>query len=130
MKYIYFDGICNLCNSTVLFLIKRDKNKKFKFASFQSESGQQVLKELHVNEESYKTIIYRSENRLYFKSSAILHILKDLGGLWKIAFACMVIPSFLRNILYMAISRARYRIFGRQQSCMLPTPDIMDRFLP
>lgn len=126
---ILFDGVCNLCNKSVQFVIKKDKQAKFKFAALQSEAGRQLLKEYNRSQNNFTTIIYIRNNKIYTRSSAALHILKDLGGIWQLCYPFIVIPPFIRNPVYNIIAQNRYKLFGKQDSCMIPTPDLKNRFL-
>lgn len=128
-KIILFDGVCNLCNGTVQFLIKRDPDVQFSFASLQSEKGQALLKEYDLPTSDFKTFVYIREDRYFLKSSAALQVLKDLGGLWQLFYLFIVIPHPIRDYLYGIIVKNRYRWFGKRDSCMVPTPELKDRFL-
>ncbi len=129
MPVLYFDGVCNLCNWVVLFVIKRDKKKSFKFASLQSAYCQKVMEQLHLKSDFYETFILSRNNKFYFKSTAVLYVLKDLRGLWQLAYIFIIIPKFIRDFLYTIVSKTRYTVFGKQKKCFLPTSDISDRFL-
>jgi predicted DCC family thiol-disulfide oxidoreductase YuxK len=121
--------VCNLCNGSVQFIIKHDKKARFHFASLQSEKGQALLRTHHLPTQEFDSVIYIRNGRYYKKSSAALYILRDLGGFWQIFFPLILVPPFLRNAIYSLIARNRYRWFGRQESCMLPTPELKSRFL-
>ncbi len=112
MNVILFDGICNLCNGAVTFVVKRDRKGLFRFVSLQSETGKSLLKRYAV--ESTKN------NRYYSKSTAILYILKDLGGFWQCLYPLILIPAKLRDAIYLLVSKYRYRIFGKADSCIKP----------
>lgn len=129
MNIIVFDGICNLCSGIVLFIIKRDKKALFRFAALQSEAGQSILKKFSVFSEQTDTIYYIRDTEYFQKSTAILYILKDLGGGWNCLYPLIYIPMSLRDMLYLLISRYRYKLFGKRQSCMIPTPEIKKRFM-
>ena len=127
---ILFDGVCNLCNGTVRFLIKRDKTALFKFAALQTETGQSIAKEFDCNgSKSLTTLFYIKNRKCFQQSTAILYILKDLGKGWQCFFPLILIPAFIRDYIYRFISRNRYKWFGRKGVCMIPTPDIKRRFL-
>ncbi|MFA6572450.1 MAG: thiol-disulfide oxidoreductase DCC family protein [Bacteroidota bacterium] len=126
---ILFDGICNLCNGIVKFIIKRDSKRTFKFASLQSETGQSFLFKFGLNPIFFQTIIYIRDNSYFIESAAVLNILKDLGSGWKMFYVLIVIPKFIRDFFYRIISKTRYKIFGKCKTCIVPTPDIKDRFL-
>ncbi len=126
---MFFDGVCNLCNSTVQFIIKHDKNNVFRFSSLQSETGQKFLKEHHFPTSEFNSIIYYRNGKIYTQSSAALFIAKDLGFPWSLGFIFMVVPKFIRDAVYSFISKNRYRWFGKKESCWIPTPDLKNRFL-
>lgn len=128
-KLILFDGVCNLCNGLVRFIIKRDSQGIIKFSPLQSSYAQAFLKDLKADPEKINTVVYVSEGRVFYKSLSILHLLKDLGGIWKLAYGFIIIPAFLRDMLYDIIASVRYRIFGKKNSCMIPSDDIKERFL-
>lgn len=129
MNIILFDGICNLCSGIVLFIIKRDKKALFRFAAIQTEAGQTLLRQYNVQDEQNITLYYIREGVCYQKSTAVLYILKDLGGAWKCLFPSILIPSCIRDIFYLFISRNRYKFFGKKESCMMPTKEIKERFI-
>ncbi|TAE17616.1 MAG: thiol-disulfide oxidoreductase DCC family protein [Bacteroidetes bacterium] len=129
MNILLFDGVCNLCNGTVQFIIKRDKKARFRFASLQSDKGQALLQEHNLPTREFDSVIYIRNGKCYQKSTAALYIMRDLGGFWQIFFPLIIVPPFLRNAVYSLIARNRYRWFGRQESCMLPTPELKSRFL-
>lgn len=128
-KLVLFDGVCNLCNGFVKFIIKRDREGKIMFAPLQSAISGEYLTVFNENPYKFDSVIYISENQLYTKSSAILHILKDLGRGWQLMFGFIILPTFFRDMLYNVVARTRYRIFGKKDSCMIPSPDIQKRFL-
>lgn len=125
---ILFDGICNFCNNSVQFIIKRDPHAYFKFASLQSDIGKRLLKEygLHDDIDSFVLI---EKNRCYLKSSAAIHVCKHLKGMWKLLYMFRFIPPPIRNIAYDIIARNRYKWFGKKESCMLPSKEERERFL-
>ncbi len=114
---LIYDGVCKLCRSLVSFLSDRDKKEKFSFIPLQSEKGQDLLDRFDLNSGNLDTVIYIIGDKYYTKSLAILHVLKDLGGAWKFFFVFIIIPGFIRDFLYGIISKTRYRIFGRHESC-------------
>lgn len=113
----------------VQFTIKRDPKGKFKFASLQSESGQTLLKKMGLPTDDPDSFVLIKGNSYLLKSSAGLHVLKELGGIWKFFYVFIFVPAPLRDFIYTGIARARYRIFGKRDTCMVPTPDIRQRFL-
>lgn len=114
---LLFDGFCNLCSRLVNFIIKRDKKAKFLFVSMQSASGQSLLKNFGLPTDDFDSVVYIRRDIYFLKSSAILHILKELGGIWKLFYFLIILPSFFRDFIYKIIALTRYRIFGRQDSC-------------
>jgi len=126
---ILFDGDCNLCNSVVQFVIRRDKDARFRFASLQSATGQALLKEYHLPLEAFSSFVYIRKGKAWLRSDAALLISRDMGGLLSLLYPLWIIPRPIRNAVYNFIARNRYRWFGRQEACMLPTPDLQRRFL-
>lgn len=127
---VLFDGVCNLCNSTVQFIIKRDKHNQFKFSSLQSEYGQNFLKERNLASNDFKSIIlYEPEVAYYTKSKAALKIAQNLGFPYSLLSVFLLIPSFIRDWIYSLISKYRYHLFGKKDSCMVPTPENKRKFI-
>jgi len=126
---LLFDGVCNLCNSIVQFTIKRDSKGKFKFASLQSESGQAMLKKLGLPIDDFDSFVFIHQDKYFLKSSAGLHVLKELGGVWKLFYVFIILPKPLRDFIYNIIAKTRYSVFGKRDTCMVPTQDIKHRFL-
>jgi predicted DCC family thiol-disulfide oxidoreductase YuxK len=128
-KILLFDGICNLCNGFVQFVINRDLDGNIKFAALQSVAGQQQFKRFGLPEKYMESLVYIKGDKYYRKSTAVLYILKDLRGAWQLAFGFMIIPAFIRDFIYGLVAKKRYRIFGKKESCMIPTPELKSRFL-
>ncbi|MFK7951184.1 MAG: thiol-disulfide oxidoreductase DCC family protein [Saprospiraceae bacterium] len=126
---ILFDGVCNLCNGAVQFIIERDKKRLFRFASLQSDIGKQYQAKAGLSTDSIDTILLVEDGQIYQKSSAALRIARKLDGLWSLLFIFIIVPPFIRNRVYDFIARNRYRWFGKQDSCWLPTPDLKVLFL-
>ena len=126
---IYFDGVCNLCNASVQFVIKRDKDEQFHFASLQSEYAKKNLPEALTNDAALQSIVLQEGEHLKTKSSAALSISRKLSGGWSLLYAFMIIPKFIRDVVYQWIARNRYRWFGKQDECMIPAPELKARFL-
>lgn len=124
---VFFDGECNLCNGTVQFILDRDGAGRFLFAPLQSGAASELLGEKAGTESS--TMILLENGRLYERSSAALRIARHLGGLWPLAYALMVIPRPLRDMVYNFVARNRYRWFGKAEQCRLITPEVRERFL-
>lgn len=129
-KIILFDGVCNLCNNSVQFVIKRDKNDVFRYAALQSDVGQQLLKQRHIDTIAVDSIILIEPGVAYYiKSDAALEIAQHLGGLWKLSAIFSWIPATIRNRIYDFVAKNRYKWFGKQESCMIPTPELRAKFL-
>lgn len=126
---ILFDGVCNLCNGVVQFVIKNDKYSHFKFASLQSDFGQQILKKNKLSTTDLDTFIYLENQNLFIKSTAALKVLKGLGGKWKLFYIFIIVPKFIRDLAYDSIAKRRYSIWGKSESCWLPNSDLNSRFL-
>lgn len=124
---ILFDGVCNLCNRFVQFVIRHDKKKQFRFAALQSATGRSLLQ--RPTENIPDSVVLVDNGKEYKESAAALHVFKKLDGLWPLLYVFIIIPPFARNAVYQLIARNRYRIFGRSTECMLPSPDLKDRFL-
>ena len=128
-RILLFDGICNLCNRLVQFIIQRDPEAKFRFAPLQSKKGQEFLLSIKLATDNLDTIVYIKGRNIYYKSSAILHILNDIGGVWKMFYPFIIIPPAIRDSVYTILASIRYKVFGKRNTCMLPSSDIKDRFL-
>jgi predicted DCC family thiol-disulfide oxidoreductase YuxK len=126
---ILFDGVCNLCNGVVVFIIKRDPASTFRFASLQSPAGQQLLKRFGLPMNQLNSFVYVKNNRAYLKSAAVLQVMKDLGGIWRMSAAFRILPRRFRDFVYDIVAKSRYHIFGRRNACMIPTPELRKRFL-
>lgn len=125
---ILFDGVCNLCNNSVKSIIQRDSAGYFQFASLQSDVGQKLLQHYGLNDYINSFVLIENE-RYYLKSSAALRICKNLDGAWKLLSFLRIIPRPIRDFIYDRIAHNRYKWFGKQDSCMIPTPEIRKRFL-
>lgn len=126
---LLFDGICVLCNHTVPFVVKHDRHKKILMAALQSEAGQQLLLKYGLPLENFKTFVFIENSVAYTRSTAALKFFRALGGFYKILYAFMIIPRPLRDWVYDLVSKNRYHWFGRRDICLVPTPEIQDRFL-
>jgi predicted DCC family thiol-disulfide oxidoreductase YuxK len=126
---ILFDGVCNLCNSAVDFIIKRDKKNRFKFSSLQDNSVRKLLNESNLQEGYLDSIILIRGDKIYFKSRAALEISKNLSGFWPLFYTLILIPAFVRDPLYEWIARNRYKWFGKKSTCRLPTEEEKSKFL-
>ncbi len=129
-KIILFDGVCNLCNNSIQFIIKRDKKDVFRYAALQSDIGQQLIAERGIDTTNIDSIILIEPGLAYhIKSSAALKIGRMFGGAWQVLAIFEWIPSPIRNFFYDIIAKNRYRWFGKQDACMIPTPELKAKFL-
>ena len=128
-KIILFDGICNLCNQSVQFVIEHDDKNQFQFASLQSDFGQNFLKENNLDASKFDSVVFIEDDKFYTKSSAALKISKYLDGITSWLTIFMIVPKPLRDMVYSFIAKNRYRWFGKQESCRLPTPELKAKFL-
>ena len=126
---ILFDGVCNFCNGSVNFIIERDKAKYFKFAPLQSEIGQRLLSEHGIDRTDTDSVVLIEDGRAYIRTTAALRIAKRLSGAWRFFYGFIIVPSFVRDVFYKLFAKNRYKMFGRQEACMMPTPEIRERFL-
>jgi predicted DCC family thiol-disulfide oxidoreductase YuxK len=128
-QLILFDGVCNLCNTYVQFVIERDSQNKFLFASLQSDTGQNLLKHFGLDTTELKTLVLLQDKEIYIKSTGALRILKQLDGIWKISYIFILIPAFIRDFFYSFVAANRYRFFGKKEYCMIPSPKLKSKFL-
>lgn len=128
-KIVLFDGVCNLCNRSVQFIIKRDKKQQFLFASLQGKTGQELLRQFDLPANDLNSFILIDGNNLYKRSTGALRMLKALGGGWQLLYAFIIIPPFIRDAVYNWIARNRYKWYGKREECMIPTPELRKRFL-
>lgn len=126
---IFFDGVCNLCTGTVQFVIKHDPKHQFRFASLQSEVGQQLLKEYNLPTDEFGSFILFEKGKVYTKSSAALRVAKQLQGLWPGLYGFMIVPAFIRNGVYNWVAKNRYKWFGKKEECWIPTPELNNLFI-
>ncbi|QJX45615.1 thiol-disulfide oxidoreductase DCC family protein [Hymenobacter taeanensis] len=127
---ILFDGVCNLCHGFVQFVIGRDKNQYFQFASLQSEVGQALLRQHGLQPAiTPETVVLLEGGQAYAYSSAVLRIMRHLSGAWRWLYIARVLPRPLRDAAYRFVARHRYQWFGQQEACLLPTPALRQRFL-
>lgn len=129
MYLLLFDGLCNLCNGSVNFILKRDKKGKFKFASLQSDIGKELCKQYDIDTSIVDSIILIKNDKVFIKSDSVLEILKDLPIGWRIFRIGIILPKPIRDYLYDLIAKHRYRIFSKKDECPIPSKDVQDRFL-
>ena len=120
-KVILFDGVCNFCNSSVNFIIDKDKHNVFRFASLQSDFGQKSLKHFNLPTDKLSTLILISDNRYFTKTTAALKIAKDLSFPYSLSYVFIVVPPFIRNVFYDLFARNRYKWFGKKDACRIPS---------
>jgi len=126
---VFFDGICNLCNSVVQFIIKHDKKERFLFASLQTENSKDILSNFNFTLSDIDTMILLENNKLYFGPSATLRIVRHLNFIYPLLYIFIIIPKPLRDFVYRIMAKNRYKWFGKKDSCMLPTPELKNRFI-
>lgn len=127
---ILFDGVCNLCNSSILYIIRRDKKGVFLFTPLQSELGRQLAEQRGIDTSTTDSIILLEPNVAYYtKSTAALKIGMAFGGGWKLLAVLEWIPAVIRDFIYDIVAKNRYKWFGKRDKCMVPTPELQEKFL-
>ncbi len=126
---VLFDGVCNFCNASVNFVIERDKAGYFKFAPLQSEIGEELAAKHGIDKIETDSVIVVEDEKIYTHSSAALRITRKLDGIWSWIYAFIIVPRPIRDFLYKLFAKHRYLLFGKQDSCMMPTPEVRARFL-
>ena len=125
---VLFDGVCNLCNGTVDFILKRDRKNQFRFAALQSETGEAIRKKFSISDEIDSVVLIHKE-KVFYESDAALEIARLLPAPWKWAVVFKIVPLSWRNVVYRWIARNRYRWFGKKETCRIPTPEEL-KFFP
>ncbi|MCX7549698.1 thiol-disulfide oxidoreductase DCC family protein [Xanthomarina sp. F2636L] len=129
-QLILFDGVCNLCNASVQYVIKHDKNDIFMFAPLQGEAGKKIIDYYHIDTSKIDSIIlFKNNKKLYFKSTAALKIAVKLNFPINLLGVLLIIPSFIRNWVYSIIAKNRYKWYGKQNECMIPSQKLKAKFL-
>jgi len=129
-KIILFDGVCNLCNSSINYVIDHDKKDVFRFVSLQSDLGKVIQEYLGIENTSLDTIIlYVPDEAYYIKSTAALKVINEFSGIWKLAQLFLILPSSIRNLAYNYVAKNRYKWYGKEDSCRIPTPELKAKFL-
>ena len=129
-KIILFDGVCNLCETSVQYLIKHDKKDIFRFVALQSDLGQKILKHIGINPAHIDSIVlYQPGVAYFYKSTAAIEIAKGLSGIFSVASVFRILPSGLRDTIYDYVATNRYKWYGKKESCLLPTTELMSKFL-
>lgn len=126
---LLFDGVCNLCNASVQFILKRDPKGIFRFASLQSATGQALLRHAGLPTADITTGVLFENGKAYLRSDASLRAVRLLPGFWPLLYGFTIVPRFIRHTVYDWIARNRYRWFGKQESCMVPAPEWKARFI-
>ena len=127
---ILFDGVCNLCNTSVLYVIKHDADNRFLFAPLQSNIGQQIIAKYNLDTSKTDSILlYSAGKGLKVKSTAALYIAKRLGLPNNLLSVFLIVPAFIRNWVYDFIAKNRYRWYGKKDNCMIPTPELKSKFI-
>ena len=126
---ILFDGVCNLCNGAVQFVIKRDNKNRFLFASLQSEEGKQILENHNFPLNKRDSFLLVEDGKVYERSTAALRVLKNLSRLWSLLYGFIIVPKSIRDSVYNWIAKNRYQWFGRKDECMISTPELKTKFL-
>lgn len=129
LPVIFFDGVCNLCNSTVTFIINHDSGNIFKFAPLQSEPAKKILGELKLRSEDFRAVILLSDCQIFSGSDAIIKIFQLLGFPWSLFAFMKIFPRKIRDAIYGLVASHRYGWFGKRESCMIPDAKIKSRFL-
>ena len=129
-RIILFDGLCNLCEASVQFVIKHDNSDQFRFVALQSDLGQKIITHIGINSKNIDSVLlYEPGVAYYYKSNAALQVAKNLGGLFHLGTVFRIIPTTLRNALYDYVAKNRYSWYGKKQSCMIPTEELKSKFL-
>ncbi len=126
---ILFDGVCNFCNGSVNFIIENDSADHFRFTPLQSEIGQELLAKYNINKVDTDSVVLIENEKAYTHSNAVLKIAQKLGGIYSAAYGLMIVPKFIRDFFYKTFAKYRYKLFGKKDVCMMPTPEIRRKFL-
>lgn len=126
---ILFDGVCNLCNTAVQFVIRRDNTSHFLFASLQSEEGKKILAEKNLPVNEIYSFLLVENGKVYNRSTAALKVFSKLKGLWRLLYGFIIVPKFIRDGIYQVVAKNRYQWFGKKNECMIPSPELRARFL-
>ena len=127
---VLFDGYCNFCSWSVLFIVKRDKQARFQFAASQSPEGKKILAEFHGSGLAQHSILLIEKDRVHARSDAALRIARRLRGGWPLFYGFIILPRGVRDFFYIRLARSRYRLFGMREHCFVPDESIRERFLP
>jgi predicted DCC family thiol-disulfide oxidoreductase YuxK len=126
---ILFDGVCNFCNRTVSIIIKHDQSNQFHFAQLQSDFSKELIKQFGMDPNTFNSVLFIEGNQIYTKSDAVIRIAKELSGWPRFFYFTKWIPKVIRNFIYNLIAKYRYRLFGKQENCLVPDENIQAKFL-
>lgn len=126
---VLFDGVCNFCNDSVNFIIERDSRKYFKFAPLQSDIAESLLEKYNINKADIDSVIVIENDKAFTHSTGGLKIARQIDGAWKMFYVFIIVPKFIRDLGYKLFAKYRYRMFGKKDACMMPTPEIRERFI-
>lgn len=126
---VLFDGVCNFCNSSVNFVMRKDNSDYFRFLPLQSDKGKSIVSKFNLDPENLQTVILLERGRVYTKSTAAIRIARKLRGGWKLFYGFVIVPAFIRDVMYNFVARNRYKWWGKRDVCMVPTPDVKNKFL-
>lgn len=128
-RLLFFDGVCNLCNGLVRFIIRHDRHKRFRFAALQSGTGMRFLRSHALGSGALDSLVYWRKGKVLTRSTAALNVARDLGGPWSLTYGFILVPRFIRDAVYDLVARKRYRWCGMRDACMVPTPELRERFV-
>jgi predicted DCC family thiol-disulfide oxidoreductase YuxK len=128
-QIVYFDGVCNLCEGTVQFLLKRNKKKNLLFASLQSQSGQEMLAHFGLPQNNFNSFVFVENGKLHLRSTGALRVTRYLRNGWPLLYGFIIVPPFIRNGVYNWVAKNRYKWYGEKNECWVPTPELKQRFL-
>lgn len=126
---ILFDGVCNLCNQAVQYVIRHDPTSKFRFATLQGATGISLLNRYKLSTNDLNSFVLIDKGQAFTRSTAALNVARKLSGITKLLYGFIIVPRLIRDFVYKVIANNRYRWFGKKESCMIPTPDLSSRFL-
>ena len=126
---LLFDGVCNLCNRSVQFIIKRDRHKRIRFSSLQSNAAKSILKQYSIPADQFESLVFVDKGKVYTRSAGVFQLMKYLDGPWKWFSILRIVPAFIGDAVYDWVARKRYKWFGKREECMVPTEDLRERFL-
>jgi predicted DCC family thiol-disulfide oxidoreductase YuxK len=126
---ILFDGVCNLCNRSVQFIIRRDKKNRFRFAAIQGKTGQSLMQQFQLTQNEINSFLLIEGQKIYTRSTAALRVFRQLGGLWSLLYVFIIVPPFIRDVIYNWVARNRYKWYGKRDACMIPSDELKSKFL-